>query len=132
VVIGGRRGVARFERDLVLAPPPRRFCPQVIGHPADGDLDEPSTRVLGQSLGGPLLRRGDERLLDRVLRRGEIAEAADDRAENLRRQLAQQALAGKGGHTSTGGPLMTSRTSIGMLSGLPPGPGAAEARAAIS
>ena len=32
---------------------------------------------------------------------------------------------------SFGAPLKTGRTSIGMLPGLPPGPGAAEARAAI-
>ena len=35
-------------------------------------------------------------------------------------------------HTSTGGALITSRTSIGMFNGAPPGPGAADARAAIS
>ena len=33
---------------------------------------------------------------------------------------------------SGGGPLMTSRTSIAMFSGAPPGPGAAEAAAAIA
>jgi hypothetical protein len=33
---------------------------------------------------------------------------------------------------STGGALITSRTSIGMFNGSPPGPGAVEARAAIS
>src|SRR5678815_3946651 len=104
----------------------------MIGHPPHGDLDQPAARVVGDPVRGPLLRRRDERLLHRVLRGGEIAEAADHRAEHLRRELAQQALTGEAGHTSTGGPLITSRTSIGMLSGLPPGPGAADARAAIS
>jgi hypothetical protein len=33
---------------------------------------------------------------------------------------------------SSGGPLITCRTSIGMLIGDPPGPGAADARAAIA
>jgi hypothetical protein len=33
---------------------------------------------------------------------------------------------------STGGALMTSRTSIDMFNGTPPFPGAADARAAIS
>ena len=33
---------------------------------------------------------------------------------------------------SSGGPLITWRTSIGILNGLPPGPGAAEARAATA
>ena len=34
------------------------------------------------------------------------------------------------GHFCSGGPLMTWRTSIGMLKGTPPGPGAADASAA--
>ena len=35
-------------------------------------------------------------------------------------------------HASGGGPLITWRTSTGMISGFPPGPGAAEASAAIA
>lgn len=58
------------------------------------------------------------------------------RAEHLRREVAQQApdICGRflSRHASDGGALGTWRTSIGMMSGLPPGPGAAEARAAIS
>ena len=71
--------------------------------------------------------RREQRLLDRVLRGGEVAEAPDDRAEHLRRELAQQVLAGeverRCRHTSTGGALITWRTSIGMFSGAPPVPG---------
>ena len=85
----------------------------------------------------PLQRRREQRLLHRVFRGGEVAEAADDRAEHLRRELAQQVLAGRRPSgaavtLSTGGALITSRTSIGMFSGAPPLPGAADARAAIS
>ena len=76
--------------------------------------------------------RGEQRLLDRVLRGGEVAEAPDDGAEHLRRELAQQVLVGSTSHVSaqasTGGALITSRTSIGMFSGTPPWPGAADAR----
>ena len=108
----------------------------MIGHTPHGHLDQPAARIVGHALLRPLHGRGKQRLLDRVLRRGKIAEASNDGAENLRRQLAQQVLAGRvqldGRHTSTGGALMTSRTSMGMLSGIPPGPGAAEAPAAIS
>ena len=42
----------------------------------------------------PLHRGREQRLLDRVLGGGEVAEAADHGAENLRRELAQQVLAG--------------------------------------
>ena len=76
-------------------------------------------------------------LLNRVLSGGEVAETADDRAENLRRQLAQQMLSvgvqrRRGHSSSSGGPLITCRTSIGMFIGVPPGPGAADALAAIA
>ena len=73
---------------------------------------------------------------------GEVAEAANDRSEHLRRKLAQQLLrrcvprsrcSYRFDHRiSGGGPLITSRTSIGMFNGFPPGPGAAEARAAMA
>ena len=95
-------------------------------------------RVVGHALARPLRGRRDQRFLHRVLRGGEVAEAADDGAEHLRRELAQQVL---GIDASSGGGHVTrlraarsspARTSIAMLSGAPPGPGAAEPRAAIS
>jgi hypothetical protein len=65
-----------------------------------------------------LLRCRKHRFLHGVFRDAKVSEAADHRAENLRRQLAQQALVGElrraTRHTSTGGALITSRTSIGM------------------
>ena len=76
---------------------------------------------------------GEQRLLHRVLGVGEVAVAADDRTEDLRRQLAQQALGARGGaHTSGSGAPITSRTSMGWRIGTPFGPGAADAWAAIS
>ena len=103
----------------------------------DGDLDQPAARVVGHALARPLHGRRDQRFLNRVLRGGEIAEAPDHGAEHLRREVAQQVLGRRGSrrrwnHMSTGGALITWRTSIGMLSGAPPLPGAADARAAIS
>ena len=99
-------------------------------------MNQPAARVVGQAVARPLRGRGDQRLLHRVLGGGEIAEAADDRAEHLRRELAQQLLGaeiqrGARHRYSSGGPLITCRTSIGMFSGAPPGPGAADACAAI-
>jgi hypothetical protein len=109
---------------------------QVIGHAPRRDADQPRARVVWYAVLWPLQGGGEERFLHGVFGCREIAEAPDDSAQNLRRQLAQQILAGgiqrSGGHASTGGALITSRTSIGMFSGVPPGPGAAEARAAIS
>ena len=75
-----------------LAPAARDLAADVIGHAPRRDLDQPAARVVGHALARPLLRRGDQRLLHRVLGRGEVAEAPDDRAEHLRRELAQQVL----------------------------------------
>jgi len=78
---------------------------------------------------------GDQRFLHGVLAGSEITKTSQRRAEHLRRQVAQQLLGStvqrREGHAVSGGPLITWRTSIAMLSGLPPGPGAAEASAAI-
>ena len=49
-------------------------------------------RVLGDSLLGPLERRREQRLLHGVLGQVEVAVAANERAEDLRRELAQQVL----------------------------------------
>ncbi len=90
-------------------------------------------RVVGPPFAGPRGRGGEERFLHRVLGVGEVAVAAHDRTENPRRQLAQQALgAGVAGHISGSGAPITWRTSIGWRIGSPFGPGAADARAAIS
>src|SRR6266540_650909 len=108
----------------------------MIRHAPGGDLYEPRAGVVRHSFLWPLRGGDEERFLHRVFRSGEIAVTAYDRAEHLRRQLAQQVLARSLGerrdHGSTGGPLITSRTSIGMFSGLPPGPGATDALAAIA
>jgi hypothetical protein len=119
-----------------LSPPPRKFTAQVIRHAPAGDLDQPAPRIAGHALVGPLGGGGKQRVLYRVLGGGEISESPQHRTENLRRQLAQQILfrVGRlGSHTSPAVKLiMTGRTSMGMNNGVPPGPGAADARAAIS
>ena len=110
------------------------FAAQVVGHAPRGDLDQPPARIFGNAFARPLQRRRQQRLLHRVLRGAEIAEAADHRAEHLRREFAQQVLGWcvQRHSTSSGGPLITWRTSIGMFIGAPSGPGAADARAAIA
>jgi hypothetical protein len=94
-------------------------------------------RIVGRAVPGPLHGRGDQGLLHAVLRGGEVVVAAHERAEHLRRQVTQQVPDGRtdGGWrhgSSSGGPAITWRTSMGMFSGFPPGPGAAEARAAMA
>jgi len=100
------------------------------------DMDQPAPGVVGHPFFRPLQGRREQSFLHRVLGGGEIAKPPDDRAKNLRGELAQQVLAGKlhgrRAHTSTGGALITSRTSMAMFSGAPPGPGAAGARPAIA
>ena len=126
----------RFHHHHVLAPAAGQLGAEEIGHAPGGHLDQPTARIVGDTVTRPLLRRREQRLLDRILGGGEVAEAADHRAENLRRQLAQQVLPRvverRLRHASTGGALMTWRTSMGMFSGTPPLPGAAEARPATS
>ena len=143
VAIRGRGEVApALLEDDGLAPPPRDLAADVVGHPPRRDLDQPRARMLRHALLRPLHRGGEERLLDGVLGAGEVAEAADHRAEHLRRERAQQLLGSGVGraagvevrldHRSSGGLLITWRTSIGMLSGSPPLPGAAEIFAAMA
>src|SRR5262249_47339462 len=109
----------------------------LIGEATRRHGDEPAFRIVGHSLFRPLHRRGDQRLLHRVLASAEVAVAAEQDAQNLRGQVAQQVLSAglqAWGHgvQSVSGPLIPWRPSIGMFSGLPPGPGAADASAAIA
>ena len=121
--------------DGLLAPPPRHLTAHLVREPPERDMVEPASGIAGDALRRPLVRGGDEGLLHRVLRGGEVVVAPGHGAEHLGREVAQQvADAGAGarrGHVSSGA-LITWRTSIGMISGLPPGPGADEAFAAIS
>jgi hypothetical protein len=63
-----------------------------IHQSALGDDHQPGAGVLRDAVAGPVVRCGEERLLDRVLRRIEVTGPARQRAEDLRRQLAQQVL----------------------------------------
>ena len=116
---------------LLLAPAPGLLAAQVVEHPPVRDLDEPAARVVRQPVARPLLGGRDQRLLDGVLRGGEVVVAAQQRAEDLRREVAQQVL-DRSVMRPAGGADMTCRTSIGRFSCTPPGPGAAEIAAAIS
>src|SRR5262249_51454454 len=90
----------------------------------------------------PLIGGRDECFLHRVLARREVTKAPDQRAEHVRRNIAQQKLDAlvrlRRRHDCFGAPLMTSRTSIQKCSmslpsaALTCAPGAVEISAAIS
>jgi len=135
-LVGGERELLLCgdqAHDDGLALPARALRANVIGNLAPGDVDQPRAWVLGQAVARPLRRCRDQRLLNGVFRGTEVAETMNDRAEHLRRELAQQVLGlGVERHQSSslGGSLMTWRTSMARLSGSPPTPGAADASAA--
>src|SRR6266516_801980 len=117
----------------IAAASSRPLAAQLVGHPPHGGLDQPATGVGRNPLGGPVHCRREQCLLHGVLGGVEVTETADDHAEDLRRQFAQQVLRTRpSGHRSLLGAPITCRTSIGCWIGMPPGPGAADAFAAIS
>jgi len=75
-----------------LALPACVLAAVVVDQPPLGRLDQPAARLLRNAVPRPVLGGGDERLLNGILGRVEIAEPAGEHAEDLRRQLAQQAL----------------------------------------
>ena len=66
----------------------------------DATVDQPAARVVRHSLGRPLHGGGEDGLLHGVLAPLELAVPADQRAEDLRRELTQQVLDGRCGHAS--------------------------------
>ena len=126
----------RLVRHLAFATAASRFAANVVAHPPEGDLGQPCAGIVRSALAWPLHRGGKRRFLNGVLRRGEVAKSSDNGPEHPRRQFPQQVLY-RNVHRlfhhckSSGGPLITCRTSMGMLPGVPAGAGAAEARAAI-
>ena len=63
-----------------------------IGHAAGGNVDEPGARIVRRAFVRPLIRGCDQRVLHRVFRGGEVAEAMKQDAEHLRREVAQEML----------------------------------------
>jgi hypothetical protein len=121
---------------------------ELVDQPPLGRLDQPAARLFRNAVSCPVHRCREQRLLDGVLGCVEVAEPPGERAEDLRRQLAQQVLdvrrrfqrspplavcryssisAAPEGLRS-----MTCRTWIGCCVGTPSGPGTAEILAAIS
>ena len=75
-----------------LAPLAREVGAELIGHASGRHGDQPASRVVRDALVRPLGGAGEQRFLDRVLGRVELAVATDDGAEDLRGKLPQQVL----------------------------------------
>ena len=126
------RFVRGIDRRTGFTAAARHFAAHVVEHAAGSHLNQPGSGIIGDAFAWPLHGRGKQGLLHGVFGGGEITEAADHCAEHLRRELAQQVLEVSAHSISGGGALITGRTSMGMFNGTPPGPGAADAPAAIS
>ena len=86
-------GADRVEQcRLELAVRARALASPLIDQLATGRRHQPGTRVGRDALPRPMVGGGDQRLLDGVLGRVEVARAAGERAKDLRRQRAQQVL----------------------------------------
>ena len=92
VVGPARRGVPGH-RDLALAAGAVR--PPLVHQGTGGDGQQPGARLLGHALDGPPLGGREQRLLHRVLARVELAVPPRERAEDPRREVAQQVLDGR-------------------------------------
>ena len=64
----------------------------LIDEPTLGGPDEPCGGPVRDAVPWPMIGRGDECLLNRVLGRVEVASPSGDDAKDLRRKIAQQVL----------------------------------------
>ena len=87
-----------------LPPRPRRVAPPQLDTPPGRRRDQPAGRVVRHTGGRPLHGRREQRFLHGILAGREVSVAADQDAEDLRRQLAQQAveITGKRHRSSAG------------------------------
>ncbi len=122
--LDGRRFgcVGRLHGHRAFATAASRFGPDVVGHPPEGNLRQPGAGIVRRALARPLHRCGECRLLNGILRYREVAKSSDHSREHLRRQFPQQVLDRNVQRlfyhsNSSGGPLITCRTSMGWFSG---------------
>jgi hypothetical protein len=84
------RGWQDLSSNRVLAALSSLFGAEQIGQPTGRDRNEPAQWVVGQTVGWPGTRSGKERLLGGVFGYVEVPVTSDQRAEDPRRQPAQQ------------------------------------------
>jgi hypothetical protein len=144
-----RGGWCGLEGGRSLPVGPCGLAPSLVDESPLGGPDEPCGGPLGHAVAGPVVRGGDERLLDGVLGRIEITTPPSDDAEDLRRKIAEQVLDGRRAAQARrpdvavssqssiasgvlGAASMIRRTWMGCWMGTPSSPGTADSRAAIS
>lgn len=115
VGLGGAAERFRGRRDAYLAVP----AGPLLARPAD----QPAPRAVRHPLVGPLQGRGQQPFPHGVLAGVEVAVAAHQRAEDLRRARAQQVLDGPVGPPCAGDSCGTGRSSTGSV----PAPGVSAA-----
>lgn len=93
VVIRARGTAGHVEYRVHFLPAsPRALTAPLVGQPPLGDRDKPRQRAVGSAFSRPLQGGREQRFLHGVLAGIELSVAPHERAEGLRRQLAQQAL----------------------------------------
>ena len=70
----------------------RALAAQAVDRLVAGDPRDPRARVVRDAVAGPALERDDERLLDRLLGRVEVAEDADQGSDRPSRLVPEQAV----------------------------------------
>src|SRR5579871_2343781 len=83
-------GADRLLCHFGLATPSGRFATNVVRHLPKGDTGKPCSRVLGNTVAGPLHYGGNRGLLNRVLGRAEVAKSPHYDSKHLRCQFPQQ------------------------------------------
>jgi hypothetical protein len=149
VVAIRRSGRRLVEPGGELAVGSSSIAPTLVDQPPTRNGRQPRPGIRGRAFGRPVVGGRDEGLLDSVVGGIEVARTPRERGEDPRREVAQQVLDGDRGGLGQRTPPACSRNSsisvafdgpssmirrtwIGCWIGIPPGPGTAETRAAIS
>lgn len=91
-MLGNRRNGRLLERRLLLALSAGLLGSPLVDQAETRGPEQPAACIWRDPVARPMFRGGEQRLLDGVLGRVEVAGSAGERAEDLRRKLAQQAL----------------------------------------
>src|SRR5438093_13639393 len=105
------RSPSHLERRIgSLSPSAGALAAPLVDQPPVGDRDQPRAGIVGNTVLRPTHGRREQRLLHGVLAGVEPTMPTDQRAEDLRRELAQQVL-------DTGGGGLRRRSLLGCVGG---------------